>query len=150
MAHKNAGCNQTIPFCQEIDLRSGLSRKNFEAIRLTFSAFGISQHSINSIAFFLAEVCAFLLSTQYFTFFAGQTVKTKFLSENLKSWPQNVPSHPGSMGRLGTATAVASLGMQHSVIHGAEMYGLGLQEKLLSEHLSELKYSCHLVGKVQI
>lgn len=48
-----------------------------------------------------------------------------------------------------TFVLVACAGMQHSVISAAAPYGLGLQEKLLSEHLNELKYSCHAVGKVQ-
>ena len=38
--------------------------------------------------------------------------------------------------------------MQHSVQVGSEAYGLGLNEKLLSEYLNSLGYTSHVVGKV--
>ncbi len=38
--------------------------------------------------------------------------------------------------------------MQHSVQYGSQAYGLGLDEKLLSQYLNELGYDSHTVGKV--
>ena len=40
--------------------------------------------------------------------------------------------------------------MQHSVITAAGRYGLGLDEKLISQYLGELGYDTHCVGKVPI
>ena len=42
-----------------------------------------------------------------------------------------------------------SSGMQHSVQYGSQAYGLGLDEKLLSEYLNEKGYISHTVGKVK-
>ena len=39
-------------------------------------------------------------------------------------------------------------GLQHSVIHSPEPYGLGLDEKLLPQYLKDLNYSTHAIGKV--
>ena len=39
--------------------------------------------------------------------------------------------------------------MQHSVITAAGRYGLGLDEKLISQYLGELGYDTHCVGKVE-
>ena len=38
--------------------------------------------------------------------------------------------------------------MQHSVQYGSQAYGLGLDEKLLSQYLNEKGYVSHTVGKV--
>ena len=40
------------------------------------------------------------------------------------------------------------IGLQRSVIVGAEPYGLGLDEKIMPEYLKELGYRTHIVGKV--
>ena len=40
--------------------------------------------------------------------------------------------------------------MQHSVQYGSQAYGLGLDEKLVSEYLNEKGYVSHTVGKVKI
>ena len=42
------------------------------------------------------------------------------------------------------------LGMQTKVIYPAQSWGLGLNETLLPQHLRELGYSTHAVGKVGI
>lgn len=41
------------------------------------------------------------------------------------------------------------LGMQHYVIEAAQPYGLGLNETLLPQHLKQLGYATHAVGKVK-
>lgn len=39
--------------------------------------------------------------------------------------------------------------MQHYVIEAAQPYGLGLNETLLPQHLKQLGYATHAVGKVK-
>lgn len=39
--------------------------------------------------------------------------------------------------------------MQHNVILAAAPYGLGLNETLLPQHLKNLGYATHAVGKVK-
>lgn len=39
------------------------------------------------------------------------------------------------------------IGLNHDVIYGAQPYGLPLGERLLPQHLGQLGYISHLVGK---
>ena len=41
-----------------------------------------------------------------------------------------------------------SPGMQHSIIHISQPYGLSLNETLLPQYLQKLGYATHAVGKV--
>ena len=38
--------------------------------------------------------------------------------------------------------------MEHSVVLGAQPWGLGLNETLLPQYLKELGYKTHIIGKV--
>ena len=38
--------------------------------------------------------------------------------------------------------------MEHSVVPGAQPWGLGLNETLLPQYLKELGYKTHIIGKV--
>ncbi|KAL9955335.1 hypothetical protein ACROYT_G036643 [Oculina patagonica] len=60
--------------------------------------------------------------------------------------PMDSPSRAAFM----TGKYALNLGLQHDTIHNRQPFGVPLKEKLLPEHLRQLGYSTHAVGKWQL